>query len=696
MSVFVLELGMEELPARFLDGLERELTDKFTEALAAAGLRHGALAAASTPRRVALWVQNLAAKAEESEKVVQGPPLRVALDASGGPSKAGEGFARSQGIAFAQTFSLRTDKGEYLAARVRSGGEEAGGLLARICPEIVAGLGFPKRMRWGNGDFTFARPLRWVLALLDAQVLPFSVGGLEAGRLTRGHRVHGPGPFALAEAAEYFGLLEGKGGLILKGGERARLIQEQGERLAEEAGGRVIWKQELLAEVRGLCERPVPLLGGFDPAFLEMPREVLLTSMEHHQKSFGLEDAAGRLLPHFLTVLNMSPRDVGLVRRGWERVLRARLEDARFFWQADLREDFELWLASLDKVIFLAGLGSMADKARRVSRLAAWIAEKTGASELREQAARAGLLSKADLVTRMVGEFDTLQGIMGSIYAARRGETAELAQALAEQYLPAGPDSPLPASPIGAIVSMADKADTLAGCFGLGLMPTGAADPYALRRAALGIARITLERGPRLEISELLAQALAGYGERQWSAPPQEIAARLNDFFCQRLKNYFTGRGAETLLTEAVLAADWSDARAAAARLEALRRFSREADFAEAVLTFKRPANILRRQEEPLDGLFERALLQERAELELARALEETRPLFTQARPAGDKADFDALFAVLRNLKPLVDAFFNEVMVMCEDAALRRNRLNLLRALVDQLRVLADFEALQA
>ncbi len=693
MSVFLLEIGCEELPARFLDGLEKELRHKFTAAFESAGLDFGDMTVNSTPRRAVVYVEDMAAQTRLSEQVVTGPPVKAAFDAAGNPTKAAEGFARTQGVAFADTFTITTDKGEYLAARVKSGGEETMALLTRLCPEIVAGLSFPKRMRWGSGDFTFARPLRWLLALLDKQVVPFEVGGIKSGRQSLGHRVHGPGPFSLDDASCYFNLAKSDLKITSSGLERGMLIKDGGNSAAAKVGGKVLWQDSLLHEVQGLCEHPVPLLGSFDESFLEVPREVLLTSMEHHQKSFGLEDKNGKLLPHFLTVLNLSPKDESVVRKGWERVLRARLEDARFFWHTDLNSSFDAWLGKLDKVIFLAGIGSMGDKTRRISALAAWIAEETGGVSAAD-AARAGLLSKADLVTEMVGEFDTLQGIMGSIYAAKKGENPTVSAALAEQYLPAGPDSPLPATRCGAIISLADKADTLAGCFGLGLVPTGAADPYALRRAALGMARIIVEQKLRLNVNALFAKAHELYGERQWKLPKAEALSKLGEFFALRLKNYFTGLGAETLLAESVVAAGYTDVWAAFARLEALKKFSAGPDFSSAVLTFKRPANIIRKQGENagLTGKYDKTLLQETAEKQLAATLDKIAPKFAQYFK---EDDFNALFEQLYELKPVVDGFFNDVMVMCEDKALRQNRLNLLFALVEQLRGLTDFDALQ-
>lgn len=695
MSQFVLEIGTEELPARFLPAIEKELEERFTKALAESGIAAGPVRVMSTPRRAIVRIGDVAAVQSESEEVVTGPPARVAFNAEGGYTKAAEGFARTQGVEVADIFTLTTDKGEYIAVRKHMGGARSIDLLRDICPAIVGGLPFPKRMRWGSGDFTYARPMRWLLALLDDTVVDFEVGGVRSGNVTYGHRIHGAGPWTVSHAAEYETTIREKGGVTPAGSERRACIVSGGDALAAAAGGRIIWKDSLLDEVQGLVEHPVPSLGNIDPAFLELPREVLLTSMESHQKSFGVEDASGRLMPHFLTVLNLTPRDGELVRKGWERVLRARLEDARFFWKTDLASSFDAWLASLDNVIFLGPLGSMGDKTRRLEQLCAWLATATTTADAVD-AARAGRLSKGDLVSGMVGEFDTLQGIMGGIYARRMGENDAVATAIAEQYLPAGPDSPVPASPCGALLSIADKADTLAGCFGLGMIPTGAADPYALRRCALGIARIVLEHGLRLDVGALFAKALELYGERAWKLSPEDAVGKLHEFFVARLRNLFIASGYETLLVEATLAAGCDDVRRAGARLEALAAFSKRDDFGSAVLTFKRAANIIRKQGVEagvaLDGGWKHALLEETAEKQLAESLEAMFPRFDTLWAEDRYAE---LFGLLGELRPAVDAFFEGVMVMCDDAAVRTNRLNLLQSLVGRLSRLADFGALQ-
>ena len=693
MATFVLEIGSEELPSRFLTPEEGELASRFSGALDEAGLEYGALRVMSTPRRAVVIVENLNPVQVEREEVVSGPPVRVAYDAEGKPTKALEGFVRTNACALEDVFKVETDKGEYVAVRKRTGGAPAAGLLAEICPTVVTALSFQKRMRWGAYSLAYARPLRWILALLDDAVVPFTVGPMTSGRETSGHRIHGAGPFAVAHANDLLATLAGPCAITLDPAQRRSVIIEGGNAQASAAGGKVLWKDSLLDEVQGLSEHPVPLLADFDPAYLEVPREVLLTSMESHQKSFGIEGPKGELLPHFLTVLNITPEDMVVVKRGWERVLRARLEDARFFWQADLRDTFDHWLQKLDAVIFIGGLGSMGDKTRRLEALCRWLADNC-APDLADDAARAGRLSKADLVSGLVGEFDTLQGIMGGIYADRKGESKAVAEALGEQYLPAGPDSPLPKTLAGALLSMADKADTLAGCFGLGMIPTGAADPNGLRRCALGIIRIMLEFGLAVDVRQFFAVAQQLYGDRQWKLAPHDALDKLMEFFAARLRNYFMSQGQDTLLVDAALGAGAEDVKDCGARLAALAAFSQANDFEAAVQTFKRVANILRKQgqAEELSDHWDPALLREDAEKALASTLEEMLPRLDALWAAHDHT---AALACLSAVRPAVDAFFAGVMVMSDDADLRRNRLSMLRGIGSRFARLADFSALQ-
>jgi glycyl-tRNA synthetase beta chain len=696
MPHFLFEIGFEEMPARFLSGLTEELRGLLSEALAQGKIDGGPVTAFATPRRLVASIPGLAAMSRREEEVVTGPPEKVGFDTSGAPTAAALGFAKGQGLGVADVFVQETGKGRYLALRKIAGGQPTLALLPAICLEVVRKLSFPKRMRWGSRDFAFGRPVHWFLALLDDQVVPFALDDIRSDRLTRGHRIMGPGPFAVPAAPDYFSIIRDQGKVILDARERESLVRSQAETLAREAGGTAVINPALLGEVTGLTEHPVVILGRIDPKFLQVPREVLITSMETHQKSFAVEDGKGGLLPCFLTTLGLVPGDVELVRRGWQRVLTARLEDARFFWEADLGSDIEHWQKKLESVIFLAGLGSMRDKARRLERLCGLVAEQAGHPEVMLEVSQAGGLAKVDLVSDMVGEFAELQGIMGGIYTRRKGFSDAVSRAVAEQYLPAGPDSPAPGSLAGAILSVADKADTLAGCFGLDMAPTGAADPYALRRAALGICRTLIEHGLHVNLMELFQAAIDGYGEVKFKVDRTRALARLLDFFGQRLRAYFTGRGCDTLVVEAAVGASFDDVSSLAARIEALTTFAARPDFGQAVLTFKRAANIIRKQGVgagvPLTGTIKDALLAEPAEKALADTCLAMFPRFDSLFDAGDYA---AVLELLHELRLTVDAFFDNVMVMCDDMDVRLNRLNLLKSLVDRLGRVADFAALQ-
>jgi len=696
MPHFLFEIGFEEMPARFLAGLTEEARALFSEELAQVKLGCDTVAAFATPRRLVVSIPELPDASPREEEVVTGPPERVGFDASGNPTPAASGFAKGQGKDVADVFVMETEKGRYLALRKTVGGETAMALLPAICQDVVKKLSFPKRMRWGAREFAFGRPVHWFVALLDDAVVPFSLDDIASGRETRGHRIMGPGPFSIATAKDYFAVIRDQGKVILDAREREAMVRSQAEKLATEAGGTAVINPSLLMEVTGLTEHPVVILGRFDPKFLDVPREVLITSMESHQKSFAVEDGKGGLLPAFLTTLGLMPADLELVRRGWQRVLTARLEDARFFWEADLATDIETWQKKLESVVFLAGLGSMRDKARRLERLCGVVAELAGKPEIMLEASQAGGLAKVDLVSDMVGEFAELQGIMGGIYVRRKGQSKAVSRAVGEQYLPAGPDSPVPATLAGALLSVADKADTLAGCFGNDMAPTGAADPYALRRAALGICRIVIEHGLRFDLMELLQAAIDGYGDLKFKVDRTHLLAKLLDFFGQRLRAYFTGRGFDTLVVEAAVGASFTDIAALSERVTALAAFAAKPDFGQAVLTFKRAANIIRKQGVgagvPLSGAIKPELLEEQAEKDLAAACEAVFPRYDALFSAGDYA---AVLDVLYELRPSVDAFFDNVMVMCDDMDVRLNRLNLLKALVDRLGRVADFAALQ-
>lgn len=708
MSHFVLEIGTEEIPARFLQSTEKELTDRFAALLKESHLGYEKIEAHSTPRRAILHIYNLEKVQPMVEELVMGPAVSIAYDKDGSLTKAGQGFIRGQGASEDSIIRKQTEKGEYIAVNKTSGGKTAEEVLKSICPQIISALPFPKRMRWGEETFAYARPLQWILAMLDNQPIVFQVGDVVSSNQTYGHRIHGFGPYVIGNAGDLEDVLLEKSQIVCDAKKRRQYIIDTGNALAAELkqGASIIWKNDLLDEVQGLVEKPVPIICSFDESFLELPKEVILTTIEHHQKCFGIQDQDKKLLNKFLTVLNINPEDIEVVRAGWERVVRARLEDARFYWKEDLKDSFNKWVPMLDNVIFLGPLGSMGDKSRRLEQLCGWLGEKVdlrGGDHLDNGvllAQRAGRWCKADLMSKMVGEFDTLQGVMGSIYALKEGWEPPFAMALKEQYLPTGPDSMLPMSDLGACLSMADKADTLVGCFGLGNIPTGTADPYALRRAALGISRILLEFGYDIPLSELFEKAYSYYAaDIKWKFTKEQTLEKLLEFCQARLKHYFVGEGNETLVVDAVMNGKNTDGKleaehiwATEKRLNALKAFMNKADFTENAQVLKRMTNILAKTESPLCGSFNENLFENEAEKELAKGIQNFVGIFDTH--FGNN-NFTPIMDGMAELRPLVDSFFEKVMVMAEDKKVRENRMNMLFAIMSRMNRMADFANLQ-
>lgn len=687
MATFLLEIGSEELPARFLRKQEQAAKKLITERLDEACIAHGSVSVMSTPRRLAIIVDDVAPTQQTREKIVVGPSVKAAYDASGQPTRALSGFCSSIGASVGDVFVKSTPKGDYVAVRQLTGGRPSLELLSEISPQVILALPFAKKMRWGNHHLPYARPLRWIVALLDDEIVPFSIESIHSGRRTAGQRSHHAQGRDLKDAKEYAGVMSEFGVIVDPETRRAQIVAG-GDALAKEH--RVVWKDDLLEEVSGLVENPVPLLGSFDDEYLEVPEEVLLTSMQKHQKSFGLVDRGGSLLPNFITVLDGQPRDWEIVRTGWQRVLRARLEDAKFFWNTDVKDNFEHWLKKLENVIFIGPLGSMAARSARLSAITTELAGLFGGVD-REEAARAGLLAKADLVSGMVGEFDTLQGVMGGIYAARWGEPKAVADAIREQYLPQGPDSPLPKTRLGAILALADKIDTLCGCFGLKMIPTGEADPNGLRRNALGIIRILLDLGVAVSLRGLFSLSLESYGDQKWKMSRAEILDSLEDFMRGRLRGYFLGLGYDTLLVDAVLDVGSDNPVDAEARLKALSDFSKMPEYRDASRILKRVENILKKQGAP-NETWRDEILAEEAEKELAGVLSTTLPRLNDSLERGD---YGHALGYLDNLNHPVDKFFEKVMVLCEDNDLRANRLAMLAAIGAAYAKIARFSMLQ-
>ena len=672
---FLFELGTEELPPVALPDLERALTEGIRNGLATAGVPHGEIISYAAPRRLAILVRDLADQQPEQLLKRRGPPLSAAYDKAGQPTRAATAFAESCGVSIESLGRVSEGKGEFLYFEGSKPGAPTHSLLAPIVQTALDALPIPKRMRWGTSQAEFVRPVHWVILRFGDEVLEATLLDTRSGSTTRGHRFHAPGELSIPTPADYANVLRESGHVIAHFGERRERIREQVESAATRLGGRAVFDDALLDEVTALVEWPVPVEGRFEDEFLELPREVLISTLQEHQRYFPIEDTTGKLTPWFITISNIDSRDPSRVREGNERVVRPRLSDAAFFQKQDRRAPLRHWREGLDRVTFQAKLGSIGDKVRRIANLANDIAPLVGGQS--SLAAQAAELCKCDLLSAMVGEFPELQGITGANYAAADGEPAEVASAIREHYLPRGAGDELPSTPSGIAVALADKLDTLAGIFGIGQKPSGTKDPFALRRAAIGVLRILLERRLDLDLADLVARAVA---LQPVSTP--DTQSEVLGFMMDRLRaiQLEAGHGSEAF--DAVQATGATKPGDIQSRLEALRRF-RELPEAESLAAAnKRIANILKKTETgSLSMSIDTALLREAAERDLAAALDAiAAPVDQHLR----HAKYDAALTLLASLRPTIDAFFNDVMVNDPDAALRANRL----ALVNRVRTL--------
>ena len=680
----LLEVGVEEVPARFLPGALRQLEEHAAQLLERERLEHGQLSVLGTPRRLALEVAELAATQAGVEEWVRGPSVRAAFDQAGLPTPAAHGFARAQGVRVEELVSRENGGGAYLFVRRFREGQPAQRVLEGVLPELLSSLEFPRPMRWGEGSHRFVRPVRWLVALLDEAVLPFEWAGVRAGRATRGHRFWHAGPVELPRAESYRATLAAH--LVLADpAERLAAVEREVVRAAREAGGRAVIPPGLLREVADLLEYPTAFGGAFPPTYLSLPREVLTTVMEEHQRFFPLEDAAGRLLPAFVAVRNGTDEDLDLVRRGNEKVLRARLADALFFYREDLKQDLERRRPALRHIMFQESLGTMEDKAERVLGLTARLVRRLGLRGAEAAATRrAAFLCKADLTTHMVYEYGELQGIMGREYARAGGEEEAVATAIFEHLLPRGAEDELPRTPAGRVVALADKLDTLAGSFRAGLVPTGSQDPYGLRRQALGLLRILLDMEADLPLGELV----------QWAWDLQTVEETpgsrtlLDEFLRARLRGLLLEAGVASPVADAVLTADADRPDEVRRRALALQDLLERPELGDICTAFRRADSLSR---DAQSAAVREELLNLPQERELWRAVGEAATEGEDRLAAGDYAGY---FAVLARLRPVVDRFFEAVLVMAEESELRRNRLALLRRVSAVFGRVADWTAL--
>jgi glycyl-tRNA synthetase beta chain len=669
MSELLLEIGTEEIPSGFMPRALEAMKDLLAKEFQTHRIGFEEIRSLGTPRRLVVMAAGVAPAQEQRVLEVLGPAKRIAFDEEGRPTKAALGFARGQGVSVEDLRVAQTEKGEYLCARKEERGEETGRLLPAILPRLIAAVPFPKSMRWMDLDNSFVRPIHWILALFDGKVVPFQIGNIVSGNLSRGHRFMAPGAFQVKDTGEYLRRLKNSF-VIVSPEERRELIAAEVSKAAAEAGGAVLPDEELLEIVTHLVEYPLAIRGRFSQDFLELPREVLISAMREHQRYFSAVDASGALLPFFIAVSNTKPRDAAVVARGNERVLHARLSDAKFFFREDQKVPLLDRLEGLKKVVYHSKLGTSYEKVMRISRLAEAISARV-APELKETVHRASLLCKADLITGMVGEFPKLQGVMGKVYAELSGETKEVARAVYEHYLPTAAGGALPASPAGAILGIADRMDTLAGCFGIGLVPSGTADPYALRRHTLGIIHILLDKKYRLSLNQLCDWSLDLLAQKR-ERPPEEAKRDLLDFFRGRMQYLLIARELSADAVEAAMAPGYDDPVDLFERAQAIHGLKKEPDFEPLAVAFKRVVNISRGH---TPGAVNSRLFENPAEGELHEAYLR---ISQSAVERIKRSQYILALKELTTLKNPVDKFFDGVMVMAEDEKVRLNRLSLL------------------
>ncbi|MFC1773637.1 glycine--tRNA ligase subunit beta [Pseudomonadota bacterium] len=684
----LIEIGTEELPPKALRRLSLAFADEMAKGLDSASIEPEKIHVFATPRRLALLLKALPTAQSDRETTRRGPAVAAAFDDEGCATQAAIGFAKSCGVEVEELDQLETKKGSWLSFRAIEKGQPTAALIPDLVSRALAALPIPKRMRWGDRDDEFVRPVHWVVLLFGDEVIDATILGIKAGRSTHGHRFHHPEAIYLAEPEAYLPILETEGHVLADYAARQEAIRAQVIEQANTLGGEAIVDDELLNEVTALVEWPVAISGRFDEAFLEVPSEALISSMQDHQKYFPVVDAEGKLLPYFITVANLISTDPAQIQAGNERVIRPRLADAAFFWNQDRKQPLEERADRLRSMVFQKQLGTLFDKKERISELAGRIAKLIG--DQPEYAERAAQLCKCDLLTSMVNEFPELQGIMGRYYATHDGEADAVATAIEEHYLPRFAGDDLPATTTGQAVALADRLDSMVGIFATGQQPTGVKDPFALRRAALGVIRICIEQQLDLDLETLLNAAA--------DALEHKIDARsaVNDVFgyiMDRLLGYYQDKGVDIDLIDAVLATRPTRLLDLDQRIKACQAFRSLPEASSLAAANKRISNILKKTDEVIPEQVDISQLVDNAEKKLATVLND---LNTEVVPMMEAGDYTPALTRLAALRESVDAFFDEVMVMVDDDALRANRLALLRNLSSLFLRVADLSRLQS
>jgi glycyl-tRNA synthetase beta chain len=687
-SEFLLEIGTEELPSSFVTHALRSMKASAVDLVRQARLGTDSLEVhpMGTPRRLALRVRGLAPSQPDRDETIMGPPWSAAFDADGVPKNAATGFAKKHGVPVEDLRRETTDKGDYVSVRVHEAGRATNEVLAEVLPQLCQRISFPKSMRWGPGEIAFGRPIHWIVSLLGSDVVGFEFANVQAGRATRGHRFLAAESFDLDEAGNYEKALEGAH--VLVDLERRKERMMEGLLASAKSLGGVLERDAFLAdECLSLVEEPFTVPGSFDPSFLELPDMVVVSVMRDHQRYFAVrESEGGALLPSYLNVVNTA-EDPETIAKGNDRVLRARLADARFFVEEDRKAPLANRLEKLESVVFQSKLGTMGAKVRRLQANARYLAERSGANA--DACAEAARLCKADLETLIVYEFPELQGEMGRWYALREGIDRAIADAIRDHYRPQGPDDVVPDQLVGAIVAVADRIDTLVGCFGIGLVPSGSADPFALRRAVLGIIRIALEGPIDVDLRQLIDQAYDAYSGDAELAPADEVRASLDDFFRGRVRGMLKDSYGGDVVDACLGAWDGTSLRDLRTRIEAVSELRSAPEFEALAVAFKRAFNITK---ESARGPIDSALLEAGAESALAERFGTVRDQIHEA--TGERRYADALKLVAKELGAPIDRFFDEVFVMVDERDIRENRLRLLGEIADTVNGIAHFHQL--
>ena len=690
MHDLLFEIGTEELPASFLKPALTQLHDNFTQKAADLNISHGPVKVIGTPRRLVLLVSDVADKQEDIREELLGPSKKAAFDKDGNATRAAEGFAGSKGVQVGDLKIVNTPKGEYLMLVREVKGQEISVLLPGILKELILELSFAKSMKWGNNKHPFGRPIQWIVALFDEKIISLEHEGIKSSNMSWGHRFNANSRVAVKNAASYESQLADMHVIVDPGKRREKVIAEIKKAVAgsnDLADAEVLVDENLVDIVTNLVETPYGICGTFDEKFLQLPPEVLITSMREHQKYFPVINGSGDLLPGFVAVNNTAVNQEDVTRKGHQRVLRARLEDALFFFNSDKKTRLDDQLDKLQGIIFQAKLGTMHEKSERLVKLVRILAEHVD-SNLIDDACRAAMLCKTDLLSDMVGEFPSLQGVMGGAYALNDGEKPDVATAITEQYMPKRAGADIPATDLGAILGLADRLDTLVGCFGIGQVPSGTADPFGLRRISLAILHITEGKGYTMSLKELVHKALALYGDKVDGSV--DTVDSVLEFIKRRFINDCTGRGIDRGAVEAVVTVAFDDVNDSLQRINAFTAIRNEPSFKVLAASYKRIKNITKGNS---DTDVRAELFEESAETELHSLFVDVQ---SKMEKLIDQKVYSGALKTMLEMKEPVDTFFDKVMVMADDKAVKQNRLNLLTAIGDLILQIGDISKMMA